>query len=360
MKPLPSLLAATILLSACSGNIDNSPESGGQGYKSVFCWSEPVDIFGFQPQLRYAYCPSVIEMADGSCHIFFCGNPDEGKMIDNVFHLFMSRNGVMSEPVSVLAPSPDSWDSFHCCDPNVIEGIFKMEGCTYKYAMFYLGSDRGDTNGNEIGVAFSNDLNSQTWVKYPGPLLPFSGDDNKYWGIGQPSAISLDRQGQILLSYSCGDEKGTRVEMCEMNLSDLSDIKIGKAVRVSSSGFNHLIHNCDFAMDAVHDKIVGAISGDWADVYPSFIETFVGVAYMDYASFQKGNGRWTRLPDINSGISGFYRNHNPGLLRDSYGYLKDYRTPSVFYTIATTGSPCEWSYRICRVDGKLTKQEITE
>ena len=35
MKPLPSLLATTILLSACSGNIDNSPESGGQGYKSV-------------------------------------------------------------------------------------------------------------------------------------------------------------------------------------------------------------------------------------------------------------------------------------------------------------------------------------
>lgn len=122
MKPLSSLLAATILFSACSGNIDNPPEPGGQGYKSVFCWSEPVDIFGFQPQLRYAYCPSVIEMADGSCHMFFCGNPDEGKMIDNVFHLFMDRNGVLSEPVSVLTPTPGSWDSFHCCDPNVIEG----------------------------------------------------------------------------------------------------------------------------------------------------------------------------------------------------------------------------------------------
>lgn len=360
MRCLLPLLIVTILLSACSGDIDNTPESGGQAYKRVFSWSVPIDIFGFQPQLRYAYCPSVIEMEDGSCHIFFCGNPDEGKMVDNVFHLFINQDGALSEPVSVLAPTPDAWDSFHCCDPNIIEGLFKMDSHTYKYAMFYLGSDRGDTNGNEIGVAFSNDLNSRAWVKYPKPLLPFSGDNDRYWGIGQPSAISLDRQGQILLSYSCGDEKGTRVEMCEINLRDMSDIKIGEVVRVSSSGFNHLMHNCDFAIDSAHNKIVGAISGDWAKVYPSFIETFVGVAYMDYDSFLKGKGSWMRLPDINSDVSDFYRNHNPGLLRDSFGYLKDYRTPSVFYTIATTGTPCEWSYRICRVDGKLIKQEITE
>ena len=82
-------------------------------------------------------------------------------------------------------------------------------------------------------------------------------------------------------------------------------------VRVSSSGFNHLMHNCDFAIDSAHNKIVGAISGDWAKVYPSFIETFVGVAYMDYDSFLKGKGSWMRLPDINSDVSGFYRNHNP-------------------------------------------------
>lgn len=364
MKILHKIICVALapaLLIACSEKVEQpDTPGGGHAYKSVFKWGKPIDIFGFQPQNRYAYCPSVIETEDGSCHMFFCGNPEENKMVDNIYHIEIKKDGSKTTPKSVLQPTPGTWDSFHCCDPSVIEGQFKMNGAVYRYAMFYLGIDKGDCKGNEIGVAFSNDLNSQTWVKYPGPLLPFSGDDNKYWGIGQPSAISLDKQGQILLSYSCGDEKGTRVEMCEMNLSDLSDIKIGKAVRVSSSGFNHLIHNCDFAMDAVHDKIVGAISGDWANVYPSFIETFVGVAYLDYASFQKGNGRWTRLPDINSNISGFYRNHNPGLLRDSYGYLKDYRTPSVFYTIATTGSPCEWSYRICRVDGKLIKQEITE
>ena len=87
----------SILLSACSGDIDNTPESGGQAYKRDFSWSVPIDIFGFQPQLRYAYCPSVIEMEDGSCHIFFCGNPDEGKMVDNVFHLFINQDGAPSE-----------------------------------------------------------------------------------------------------------------------------------------------------------------------------------------------------------------------------------------------------------------------
>lgn len=71
---------APVLLISCSEKIEQPDVScGGHAYKSVFKWGKPTDIFGFQPQNRYAYCPSVIEMEDGSCHMFFCGNPEENK-----------------------------------------------------------------------------------------------------------------------------------------------------------------------------------------------------------------------------------------------------------------------------------------
>lgn len=49
---------APVLLISCSEKIEQPDVScGGHAYKSVFTWGKPTDIFGFQPQNRYAYCP---------------------------------------------------------------------------------------------------------------------------------------------------------------------------------------------------------------------------------------------------------------------------------------------------------------
>lgn len=352
---------APVLLISCSEKIEQPDVSGGgHAYKSVFKWGKPTDIFGFQPQNRYAYCPSVIEMEDGSCHMFFCGNPEENKMVDNIYHIEIKKDGSKTTPKSVLQPTPGTWDSFHCCDPNVIEGRFKMNGVVYKYAMFYLGIDKGDCKGNEIGVAFSNDLNASSWVKYPKQIIAFPANRDKAWGVGQPSAFSLDKEGKVLLTYTRGDVSGTGVRFCKLDMGDMSKLVVEESKPITSMGFNHILHNCDFAVDHSAKKVVGVFSGTWPEVYPTFIESYNAVAYVDYDNFLKGNGTWKRLPDIDYSVSGYYRNHNACLLRDSYGFLKSHKTPSVFFTVSGTARIAEWSYRIYRVDGKLIKQEITE
>ncbi len=333
---------------------------GGRAYKSVTQWSKPIDIFGFQPENRYAYCPSVLEMEDGSCHMFFCGNPEAGKMVDNIYHIEIKADGTKTAPVSVLQPTPGTWDSYHCCDPSVIRGKFRINGKDYRYAMFYLGIDKGDCKGNEVGVAFSNDLNATEWVKYPKQIVAFPDNRDIAWGVGQPSAFSLDKEGSVLLTYTKGDISGSGVLFCRLDMSDMDKLEIETAKYVSSLGFNIALHNCDFAVDEANNKVVGVLSGTCPNVYPSYIESYNTVAHMPLDSFLEGKGTWTRILDIDHSVTGFYRNHNACVLRDEYGYLKDYRTPSVFYTVSGTAQVAEWSYRIYRLDSVIEKVEVTD
>ena len=359
-RQLIGLALVPAFLCACAREDAPAQEDGGgHAYKSVTKWREPIDIFGFQPENRYAYCPSVLEMEDGSCHMFFCGNPEAGKMVDNIYHIEIKADGTKTAPVSVLQPTPDTWDSYHCCDPSVIRGKFRMGGVDYKYAMFYLGIDKADCKGNEVGVAFSNDLNATSWVKYSKQVIAFPDDRDKAWGVGQPSAFSLDREGSVLLTYTRGDTKGTGVLFCQLDMSDMDNLKVGEAKSVSSMGFNISLHNCDFAVDETNQKVVGVFSGTCPDVYPSYRESYQCVAYTALDLFLDGKGTWTRLPDIDYSVTGFYRNHNACLLRDEYGYLKTYKTPSVFYTVSGTAHVAEWSYHIYRVDSVIEKVEVT-
>lgn len=350
-------------LCACSQNeapVQEEDGGGGRAYKSVTKWGQPVDIFGFQPENRYAYCPSVLEMEDGSCHIFFCGNPEADKMVDNIYHFEIKADGTKTTPVSVLQPTSGAWDSYHCCDPSVIRGKFKMGGTEYKYAMFYLGINKGDCKGNEVGVAFSNDLNATSWVKYPKQVVAFPDNRDIAWGVGQPSAFSLDREGSVLLTYTKGDTNGTGLFFCSLDMSDMDNLQVGTAKSVSSMGFNISLHNCDFAVDEANKKVIGVFSGTCSDVYPSYIESYQSVAYTGLQSFLEGKGTWTRLPDIDYSVTGFYRNHNACLQRDEYGYLKNYKTPTVFYTVSGTASVAEWSYHIYKVSAAIEKVEIAD
>lgn len=357
LAPL-ALIPAIIFSCAGKEEPDTSTSGGGHAYKSVFKWEKPVDVFGFQPQNRYAYCPSVVELEDGTCHMFFCGNPTAGEMVDNIYHIKIGPDGSQTAPESVLQPTPGSWDSFHCCDPSVIAGEFKMDGVEYRYAMFYLGIDKGDCKGNEIGVAFSNSLDASSWVKYPKQLIAFPENRDKAWGVGQPSAFSLDKKGSILLTYTKGDITGTGVMLCRVDMADVSELQIADIKPITTLGFNHVLHNCDFAVDVENQKVVGVFSGTWPDVYPTFIESYNAVAYVGYDDFIKSRGTWTRLSDIDYSVSGYYRNHNACVLRDAYGYMKNYKTPTVFFTISETASVAEWSYRIWRVDSRIEKVEI--
>ena len=120
-----AIIASSVPFMSCAG--DGSGEdvagNGGENIGVVeYRLSDISKVFGFDGQNRYAYCPSIAEI-DGVTHMWFCGNPDEDIFIDNIYHVAISADGTVSEPVSVLQPGePGEWDSHHVCDPSVIKG----------------------------------------------------------------------------------------------------------------------------------------------------------------------------------------------------------------------------------------------
>jgi hypothetical protein len=58
--------------------------------------------------------------------------------------------------------------------------------------------------------------------------------------------------------------------------------------------------------------------------------------------------------------SGFPRNHNAGIKRDSFGHIKEWDTPTIYFTVskiapdvaAAYGKHAEWTYNIYKTDLK--------
>ena len=382
MKRFIPILLLYYSFVSCSGtkesmDLDKNP---GKEYIS-YSISMPQYVFGFIGQNRYSYCPSVVSQGDGSSHIFFCGTPEADNFIDNVYHIVEKEDGNVSKEISVLQPSLD-WDSMHTCDPSVIEGDFSMSGKKYKYAMFFLSNPKGFYY-NEIGVAFSNDLSSGTWVKYPKQIVEktWSGNEDqiigggsKSWGVGQPSAVSLDKKGKVLLSYTKGDIGGTCLMWRELDMSNMENFTAGVPRTMVSKGMyqidgktNDIGSNADIAVNIEDDKIVIVRPvRPFSNVYPEFIASTLEVLYMDFSDFINLTGEWKSLIRINPEKTSFPRNHNAGIKRDSFGHISNWETPEIYFTVSkeapdvepSFGKHAEWTYHIYKT--ALQKKVFTK
>ena len=365
------LLSWTILPLCSCGKNGQGPDGPKKERDSVlvYSFSKPEYVFGFVNQNRYSYCPSVLLQGDGSKHVFFCGNPNQNEMVDNVYHFVENANGTKTKAESVLQPSL-SWDSRHTCDPNVIQGEFKYNGNGYKYAMFFL-SNPLEYYYNEIGVAFSNDLNATAWVKYPSQIVTKTwsqegdqslGGNSKSWGVGQPSAVSLDKKGKVLLTYTVGDAAGTRVAFSVLDLSDMSDFTPVKGTDMNKTGLkmiddktDDVMANCDFAINQDENKVVMSRPvHPFSSSYPNYIASVLEIDTIDLDDLLNGIGKWSVIGRIDQSVSGFPRNHNACLVRDNFGHIKDWDTPTVYFTVSEespkvapeSGKHAEWTYHI--------------
>ena len=124
--------------------------------------------------------------------------------------------------------------------------------------------------------------------------------------------------------------------------------------------------NADFAISPDNNKIVMVRPVQpHPSTYPAYLPVAQEVDYMDLDSFLDGIGRWTALARIDETLSSFPRNHNAGLSRDSFGHVKDWETPTVYFTVskqapdvnASTGDHGEWTYHIYKT--KLSKRVRT-
>lgn len=331
----------------------------------------PEFVFGFQGESRYSYCPSVLQQEDGSIHMFFCGNPNNLIMVDNIYHIKINPDGTKTSAKSVLQPGVSgSWDDHHTCDPSVIAGDFTWDGVTYKYAMFFLSNMYG-VYYNEIGVAFSNKLDTDSWVKYPEQIVKKTwstpgdqsvGGSGKAWGVGQPSVVSLDGKGKVLLTYTVGDIGGTRIVWSEADFSNMDNYTITSPQTIVQSGLKAIDNqsadytcNADFAINKEADKIImiRPVQPHPTD-YPAYLNTSLEIDYMNLSDFMNQTGSWKPIYRITPEDTGYPRNHNAALLRDNLGYLQDWEKPTFYFTVSKAApdvqpsgnNHAEWTYHI--------------
>ncbi len=312
----------------------------------------------------YSYAPSVSDNGTTE-RIWSCHNKDSGVIRDHIFETKLV-NGVVVSSQPVLFPSANGWDSYHNCDPSVVQGQFLYGGATYSYALFYLGNDVNGSSHNQIGVAFATNIDGP-WVKYPSPLVTYP--NNGQWGVGQPSVTSVDGKGKILLFYSkktAWDDSNTHGWRREMDLSDMSnpqtsvaDGQITESGLTNSAGNQDWLDGFDVAYDQSRDRFYMVRE---QHPYPSDNPTYIGpnlqVDSIAGSSIWNGGGQWTAEGNVTPSLTGFPRNHNGGLQRTYYGMLPDPSSLRVVFTNSCAAASCgssipEWTYTLWSITGHL-------
>ena len=343
----------------------------------------------------YRYCPSVV-VIDGVRHAFYCRNNAAYAVVDSICHATVSPSGDLTGEAVVFSPADsngEAWDSYHVCDPSVIAGRFWYNGRHYRYLMAYLGvkgrpgdstSDGARCINNKVGFAVSDSL-TEGWVRM-GANCVVETEHADWWGVGQPSIVSLDGAGKVALFYA-GDY-GTR--MLELDFSNAEATTASLAVRkggvgtfVSTDGVSDLrgpassgmtITNGDFAWDRRTGCLYLSVdtpdsSDGWYDDggYNLYITKAVTVyrAHLGTLSSSRiASAKWEKAcrivpSDLDANFGTAFRIHNSGFLRDGRGELAEKTTfaslahcePNPLYTYRFV--PVRWGSGMDWFDGGL-------
>lgn len=253
----------------------------------------------------------------------------------------------------VLAPTNGTWDGRHTCDPAVIKGEFSFNGERYNYLMSYLGCVTEDYQKNETGLAVAKDVGGP-WVKVTtqGPLIPwyddgdydteqakyesYKGTNSIYWGTGMPAMISVDGKGEVLMFYA-STLRGIGVRRYDFSNLNSPVLKFTSSLR-SQGATNSQDRSCgigipDFAYDSVNKRLYCASVAEKnpEDETPTRVNSHCMLFYLDNlndmeavcSALQGGNYSWNKVGYVGPATTGWNRNHNPGLVRNPYGYVPD-------------------------------------
>lgn len=377
----------SFLLTGCAFNNDN-PSTGGNNPPVEEVKETFIPKVGEVKMLfddgtigetnKYNYCPSYF-IEDNIAHVYYCTNKDEGNVTDYVGY---RKGEVVNNKVKYSDNSQyvlthgemGSWDSRHACDPSVVKGEFKYHGEEYNYLMAYLGCVPSDCTQNETGIAVSKTPDGP-WIKCDfkedgvtkiNPIVPFSdfSCNETSWGTGQPSLVSVDKKGRVLLFTTVGATNGTFTNLREYDFSDIDNYKLLRE-RVSinidgirgSTGSASFINNADFGYDEVNKRIIMAKPRQFFGTdgkSPNFIADTIDVYYIDDTEgseigdvlFAGKNTTkiWKLIGSVNESLTGFLRNHNTGLVTDEYKRIDSSSSLGVLFTRGDEDRGGQWSY----------------
>lgn len=284
----------------------------------------------------YNYCPSPVLTDGESMTVFFCANTLPGLVIDDIY----ARKGRLEngcwhfgERFRVLEPSRLGWDCIHVCDPDVIKGDFRYKGERYEWLMVYLGCDIHYCYHNQIGIAFAKDIEGP-YVKYNGnPIVGY--DETFHWGAGQASLLSLDGGGKFRMVYSqtvhdyARHIQETHTFWRDFDLSDADRPVIGEEVLLHGGGLSNRdgegnvpVCNPAIVWDRERDLYYMTREGTPFDrtASPDFIAPYTGISVISREDFERNEGGWMTVYNVDEKDTGFSRNHNAGLPKDAYGW----------------------------------------
>jgi len=145
-------------------------------------------------------------------------------------------------------------------------------------------------------------------------------------GTGQPSVVSLDKAGELLLFYTRGDAAGTRMVVRELDLLSLEAPVIGTERELSRAGLTEsdgsavILHNGALARDAISGGFFLVRERHPFDsATPSFISAVLQVAATDSTDPAVSGATWRLVGQIDAARSGRPRNHNASIVKDAYG-----------------------------------------
>ena len=386
-KRIIPVILMSFLLTGCAFNNDN-PSTGGNNPPVEEVKETFIPKVGEVKMLfddgtigetnKYNYCPSYF-IEDNIAHVYYCTNKDEGNVTDYVGY---RKGEVVNNKVKYSDNSQyvlthgemGSWDSRHACDPSVVKGEFKYHGEEYNYLMAYLGCVPSDCTQNETGIAVSKTPDGP-WIKCDfkedgvtkiNPIVPFSdfSCNETSWGTGQPSLVSVDKKGRVLLFTTVGATNGTFTNLREYDFSDIDNYKLLRE-RVSinidgirgSTGSASFINNADFGYDEVNKRIIMSKPRQFFGTdgkSPNFIADTIDVYYIDDTEgseigdvlFAGKNTTkiWKLIGSVNESLTGFLRNHNTGLVTDEYKRIDSSSPLGVLFTRGDEDRGGQWSY----------------
>lgn len=279
----------------------DAPQESASAPEAPSYEPEPEPQPAAEPTNIYKYCPTNI-----NGNVLYCSNeaaPGEVK------------DGICINGTRVLATTSGAWDSVQVCDPSVVAGNFSFNGGTYRYLMAYLGCATYNCTNNEVGFAVSNDL--WNWTKV-GRVVACVRDG--FWGVGQPSLMNINNDGNVLLFYTSGTAAKTTTYVEYLGCSDLNNIvSYGKQEIKCSYDF---ISNADFAY-ANGSLYMTCDTHPFAGGALNFISDKQSVyeAAWDGSFDSIGRLGWNRVAQIGASSTGYAKNHNGCFVRDSYGNL---------------------------------------
>jgi Ricin-type beta-trefoil lectin domain-like len=352
---------ALLLLAGCGATLQTSSPNGARVQAVNWVSGSVREVYNPSGDI-YTYAPSII--VDGNTeHIWSCHNRDSGVIKDYIYYTKRVNGSVVSSQ-PVLNASASGWDQVHVCDPSVLRSNVTYNGTSYSYVMFYLGNDQECSCHNQIGVAVAQNI-AGPWTKYPNPIVTFPYTDTSLWGVGQPSATSVDGNGRFLLFYSQGDTIGRGFRR-DINISNLNNPSIGNAVQVTDSGLYRgdgaqgQFTSFDVAYDGSRDRFYAVLEQyPFASTYPNYITTNLQLVSIEASSIWNGGGTWRYEGTITPALTGFPRNHNAGLKRTQYGALTSASALDAVFTKSCArenGDPCpkaEWSYDLWEIRSTL-------